>query len=141
MSNNINEVCKRLNGVAGDLSMSRDRETTAFAKDILALLANHDRMQARVSELEAAPATAGGGSEDAHVLGIIADKIEDGKLDHPGIYSNKALAGIVRKASNRALLAMTDGSKNSNLPHVDDINVVESSTTNVRRCVGSEVQP
>lgn len=36
---------------------------------------------------------------------------------------------------------MSDISKNRHLPHVDDINVVVSSDANVRRCVGSEVQP
>lgn len=43
--------------------------------------------------------------DDARLVGVIADNIERGKLDHPGFYRNTQLAEVLRRVLSAALAA------------------------------------
>ncbi|HDS1602011.1 hypothetical protein I5V52_01265 [Stenotrophomonas maltophilia] len=43
--------------------------------------------------------------DDARIVGVIADNIELGKLDHPGFYRNTQLAEVLRRVLDAALAA------------------------------------
>ncbi|SMR69331.1 MULTISPECIES: hypothetical protein [Stenotrophomonas] len=43
--------------------------------------------------------------DDARIVGVIADNIEQGKLDHPGFYRNTQLAEVLRRMLTAALAA------------------------------------
>lgn len=43
--------------------------------------------------------------DDARIVGVIADNIERGKLDHPGFYRNTQLAEVLRRMLTAALAA------------------------------------
>lgn len=43
--------------------------------------------------------------DDARIVGVIADSIERGKLDHPGFYRNTQLGEVLRRVLSAALSA------------------------------------
>ncbi len=60
--------------------------------------------------LSAQPSTSGQHSvrmlpDDARIVGVIADSIELGKLDHPGFYRNTQLGEALRRVLSAALSA------------------------------------
>lgn len=71
--------------------------------------------QAATAPLSAQPSPGGQGEksaqtvwmlpDDARLVGVIADNIERGKLDHPGFYRNAQLAEVLRRLLTAALAA------------------------------------
>lgn len=64
----------------------------------------------RISALSAQPSPGGQHGvwmlpDDARIVGVIADSIERGKLDHPGFYRNTQLGEVLRRVLSAALAA------------------------------------
>ncbi|HGM6931486.1 TPA: hypothetical protein ACKQDF_000956 [Stenotrophomonas maltophilia] len=69
---------------------------------------SHPSIRAIIAALSAQPSPGGQGAlsamlpDDARLVGVIADNIERGKLDHPGFYRNTQLAEALRRVLDTA---------------------------------------
>lgn len=101
MSDNINEALSRLSGACAGA-----RPGSTFAADVQAVLGDHARLQARVAELEAAPAI------DVERFRQMLDgwKNSDYPFSYEGQCAQRALDACIADAK-----ALIDGSKASTL--------------------------
>lgn len=92
-------------------------QTKQEAKDLLALIDG----QARCEAVSANVSSSSAHSEDFRIARIIAEKIDEGRLDHPGFYKNGRLSEALRN-----ILALIDGRANvrSSSEHSDSLTPV-----------------
>ncbi len=83
-------------------------------------------MELHDAVITARPSTGGQQStwmlpDDARIVGVIADNIERGKLDHPGFYRNTQLAEALRRVLDAALSAQPSPGGQGALKALDDL--------------------
>lgn len=98
-----------------DIDTLRDVYMTNSQREALArvqaLASDHARLTELLGNSEQLPPAPAADPEDVRIVRIIAEKIDEGRLDHPGFYKNGRLSAALRN-----LLALIDGQSVSEKP-------------------------